>query len=66
MKPIALKPLQYCVIPNAMTSAMTAHFAAGSTEMLKHPGGHDVPRDERHVRQVVAFLLRFAKEAASE
>lgn len=47
-------------IPEAYTAPMLQYFDPGVNEVLRHPGGHDVPRDARHVGQLAAFLMRFA------
>merc|ERR1719473_2598655 len=46
-------------IPNDFSAAQLDFFAPEAVELQEHPGGHDVPRDERHVNHVADFMLRF-------
>lgn len=59
-------PVMHCFgrsdgcIPAAYTGPMLDYFAPEVNSVMRHPGGHDVPRDTRHIQQLAAFLLRFA------
>jgi len=46
-------------IPRAMMDEVMECFDERSREWCLHPGGHDLPRNEQHIEQVVAFLMRF-------
>jgi len=51
------------VIPNEFSDAMVDYFDADAAEIVRHPGGHDVPRDAAHIAQFASFLLKFARSS---
>ena len=44
-----------------LSDVLMSYFDERSRELLRHPGGHDVPRDAQHLNSVAAFLMRFAE-----
>ena len=44
-----------------LSDILMSYFDERSRSLLRHPGGHDVPRDAQHLNSVAAFLMRFAE-----
>ena len=48
-------------IMTGLSDVLMSYFDERSRSLLRHPGGHDVPRDAQHLNSVAAFLMRFAE-----
>jgi len=50
-------------IPQELQLDQMDYFDENSRQRCAHPGGHDLPRDDQHQEEVVAFLVQFALDS---